>query len=83
MLAQQVRHHSAHLDCVIVKRLTDIALTGSLASFNDITQIFSNLAKHSHSGPHSHDNKATSKELAEAVSYYVFCRYTWDSSMLR
>ncbi|KAF9550420.1 phosphatidylinositol-4- kinase [Mortierella hygrophila] len=68
MLAQQVRHHSAHLDCVIVKRLTDIALTGSLASFNDITQIFSNLAKHSHSGPHSHDNKATSKELAEAVN---------------
>ncbi|KAF9906504.1 phosphatidylinositol-4- kinase [Linnemannia zychae] len=68
MLAQQVRHHSAHVDCVIVKRLTDIALTGSLASFNDITQIFSNLAKHSYTGPHSHDNKATSKELAEAVN---------------
>ncbi|KAG0198931.1 phosphatidylinositol-4- kinase, partial [Mortierella sp. NVP41] len=68
MLAQQVRHHSAYLDCVIVKRLTDIALTGSLASFNDITQILSNLAKHSHSGTHSHDNKATSKELSEAVN---------------
>ncbi|KAF9919852.1 phosphatidylinositol-4- kinase [Linnemannia zychae] len=67
MLAQQIRHHSAHLDCVIVKRLTDIALTGSLASFNDITQIFANLARHSHAGAHTSDNKATSKELSDAV----------------
>lgn len=79
MLAQQVRHHSAHLDCVIVKRLTDIALTGSLASFNDIIQIFSNLAKHSPTGPHSHDNKATSKELAEAVRFSYGFSFTGNT----
>ncbi|KAF8978635.1 phosphatidylinositol-4- kinase [Entomortierella lignicola] len=45
MLAQQIRHHSPKLDCVIVSRLTDMALTGSESSFNDITQILSNLSK--------------------------------------
>lgn len=70
MLAQQVRHHSLKLDCVIVASLTDIALTGSESSFNDITQILSNLSK-STSGP---DSKHASKELSDAVCcvFYVF-----------
>ncbi|KAG0095832.1 phosphatidylinositol-4- kinase [Podila epicladia] len=63
MLAQQVRHHSLKLDCVIVASLTDIALTGSESSFNDITQILSNLSK-STSGS---DSKHASKELSDAV----------------
>ncbi|ORZ23678.1 hypothetical protein BCR41DRAFT_302120 [Lobosporangium transversale] len=64
MLAQQIRNHSSQLDCVIVRRLTDIALTGSLTSFNDITQVLANLAKQSIST----DQKAISEELAEAVT---------------
>ncbi|KAF9414220.1 phosphatidylinositol-4- kinase, partial [Podila epigama] len=63
MLAQQIRHHSLRLDCVIIASLTDIALTGSESSFNDITQILSNLLK-STSGP---DSKHSSKELSDAV----------------
>ncbi|KAF9585748.1 phosphatidylinositol-4- kinase [Lunasporangiospora selenospora] len=64
MLAQQIRHHSPRLDCVIVERLTDMALTGSEASFNDITQILSNLSKYSISP----ENKPESKDLCEAVN---------------
>ncbi|KAF9436184.1 phosphatidylinositol-4- kinase, partial [Entomortierella beljakovae] len=63
MLAQQVRHHSTRLDCVIVSRLADIALTGSQASFHDVTQTLSGLAKQSISS-----EKAISKELAEKVN---------------
>lgn len=68
MLAQQVRHHSLKLDCVIVASLTDIALTGSESSFNDITQILSNLSK-STSGS---DSKHASKELSDAVCCVFF-----------
>ncbi|KAG0043332.1 phosphatidylinositol-4- kinase [Gryganskiella cystojenkinii] len=64
MLAQQIRHHSPKLDCVIVNRLTDMALTGSESSFNDITQILSNLSKLSISP----ENKPETKELCEAVN---------------
>ncbi|KAI1302141.1 phosphatidylinositol-4- kinase [Mortierella claussenii] len=64
MLAQQIQNHSSRLDCVIVHRLVDIALTGSLASFNDITQILTTLAKQSITT----DNKALSKELTEVVN---------------
>lgn len=64
MLAQQIRHYSPRLDCVIVSRLTDMALTGSENSFNDITQILSNIAKLSISP----DNKPETKDLCEAVS---------------
>ncbi|KAI7828997.1 hypothetical protein BC939DRAFT_393774 [Gamsiella multidivaricata] len=63
MMAQQLRHHSTRLDCVIIQRLTDMALTGSLASFNDITQIFSGLAKQSTASHH----KVAPKELSETV----------------
>ncbi|KAG0096965.1 phosphatidylinositol-4- kinase [Podila epicladia] len=64
MLAQQIRHHSPRLDCVIVSRLTDMALTGSESSFNDITQILSHIAKLSISP----DNKPETKDLCEAVN---------------
>ncbi|KAG0329284.1 phosphatidylinositol-4- kinase, partial [Podila horticola] len=64
MLAQQIRHYSPRLDCVIVSRLTDMALTGSENSFNDITQILSNIAKLSISP----DNKPETKDLCEAVN---------------
>ncbi|KAF9436833.1 phosphatidylinositol-4- kinase [Entomortierella beljakovae] len=64
MLAQQVRHHSASLDCVIVSRLTDMALTGSEGSFNDITQILSNLFKLSIAP----ETKSESKDLCDAVN---------------
>ncbi|KAF9381697.1 phosphatidylinositol-4- kinase [Podila verticillata] len=64
MLAQQIRHHSPRLDCVIVSRLTDLALTGSESSFNDITQILSHIAKLSISP----DNKPETKDLCEAVN---------------
>ncbi|KAF9190169.1 phosphatidylinositol-4- kinase, partial [Haplosporangium sp. Z 767] len=64
MLAQQVRNHSPRLDSVIVQRLTDMALTGSLASFNDIIQILANLVMQS-SSP---DHKTASKELNETVN---------------
>ncbi|KAF9355760.1 phosphatidylinositol-4- kinase [Mortierella sp. NVP85] len=63
MLAQQIRNHSTRLDCVIVLRLTDLALAGSLASFNDITHTLVNLAKQSISS----ESKGTSKELSETV----------------
>ncbi|KAF9427764.1 phosphatidylinositol-4- kinase, partial [Podila epigama] len=63
MLAQQIRHHSPRLDCVIVWHLTDIALTGTESSFNDITQILSNLAKLSISP----ENKPETKDLCEAT----------------
>ncbi|KAI8347951.1 hypothetical protein B0O80DRAFT_391114 [Mortierella sp. GBAus27b] len=62
MLAQQVRNHSTRLDSVVVLRLTDMALTGSLASFNDITQTLANLAKQSISSEHK-----LSKELTNTV----------------
>ncbi|KAG0006350.1 phosphatidylinositol-4- kinase [Modicella reniformis] len=64
MLAQQVRDHSSRLDCVIVLRLTDLALAGSLTSFNDITQILANIAKQSISSEH----KTISKELSKTVN---------------
>ncbi|KAF9207720.1 phosphatidylinositol-4- kinase [Haplosporangium sp. Z 27] len=64
MLAQQIRHHGSRLDSVVVVRLSDIALTGSQASFHDITQILANLAKQSISS-----DKATSKDLSEAVNF--------------
>ncbi|KAG0310681.1 phosphatidylinositol-4- kinase [Dissophora globulifera] len=64
MLAQQIRHHSPKLDCVIVSRLTDMALTGTESSFNDITQILSNLSKLSILP----DNKPETKDLCEAVN---------------
>ncbi|KAG0005415.1 phosphatidylinositol-4- kinase [Entomortierella chlamydospora] len=64
MLAQQVRHHSPKLDCVIVSRLTDMALTGSENSFNDITQILSNLSKLSLTP----ESDPETKELCEAVN---------------
>ncbi|KAF8932770.1 phosphatidylinositol-4- kinase [Dissophora ornata] len=64
MLAQQIRHHSPKLDCVIVSRLTDMALTGTESSFNDITQILSNLSKLSISP----ENKPETKDLCEAVN---------------
>ncbi|KAI1320618.1 phosphatidylinositol-4- kinase [Mortierella claussenii] len=64
MLAQQIRHHSPKLDCVIVSRLTDMALTGTESSFNDITQILSNLSKNSISP----ENKPETKDLCEAVN---------------
>ncbi|KAF9354404.1 phosphatidylinositol-4- kinase, partial [Mortierella sp. AD094] len=64
MLAQQIRHHGSRLDSVIVVRLSSIALTGSIESFNDITQILSNLAKQSISS-----DEATSKDLSEAVNF--------------
>ncbi|KAF9148200.1 phosphatidylinositol-4- kinase [Linnemannia schmuckeri] len=64
MLAQQIRHHSPKLDCVIVSRLTDMALTGSENSFNDITQILSNLSKLSISP----ENKPETKDLCETVN---------------
>ncbi|KAG0046870.1 phosphatidylinositol-4- kinase [Gryganskiella cystojenkinii] len=63
MLAQQIRHHSPSLDCIIVYRLTDVALTGSLHSFNDITQVLGNLVKNANAT----DRKAISKELSQAV----------------
>jgi phosphatidylinositol 4-kinase len=65
MLAQQIRHHSHKLDCVIVSSLTDMALSGSESSFNDITQILANLSKLSISP----ENKPETKELCEAVRY--------------
>lgn len=65
MLAQQIRHHSPKLDCVIVNRLTDMALTGSESSFDDITQILSNLSKLSISP----ENKPETKDLCEAVCF--------------
>ncbi|KAF9300463.1 phosphatidylinositol-4- kinase [Mortierella antarctica] len=64
MLAQQIRHHSPRLDCVIVSRLTDMALTGSESSFNDITQILSHIVKLSISP----DNKPETKDLCEAAN---------------
>ncbi|KAG0207549.1 phosphatidylinositol-4- kinase, partial [Mortierella sp. NVP41] len=64
MLAQQFRHHSPKLDCVIVSRLTDMALTGSENSFNDITQILSNLSKLSISP----ENEPETKDLCETVN---------------
>ncbi|KAK3818759.1 MAG: hypothetical protein J3Q66DRAFT_282178 [Benniella sp.] len=64
MLAQQIRHHSHKLDCVIVSSLTDMALSGTESSFNDITQILSNLSKLSISP----ENKPETKELCEAVN---------------
>ncbi|KAG9323613.1 hypothetical protein KVV02_006902 [Mortierella alpina] len=64
MLAQQIRHHSPKLDCVIVSRLTDMALTGSENSFNDITQILSNLSKLSISP----ESKPETKDLCDAVN---------------
>ncbi|KAF9328773.1 phosphatidylinositol-4- kinase [Podila minutissima] len=64
MLAQQIRHHSPRLDCIIVSRLTDMALTGSESSFNDITQILSHIAKLSISP----DNKPETKDLCEATN---------------
>ncbi|KAI8359377.1 hypothetical protein B0O80DRAFT_382166 [Mortierella sp. GBAus27b] len=64
MLAQQIRHHSHKLDCVIVSSLTDMALSGSESSFNDITQILANLSKLSISP----ENKPETKELCEAVN---------------
>ncbi|KAG0234712.1 phosphatidylinositol-4- kinase [Actinomortierella wolfii] len=63
MLAQQIRHHNPRLDCVIVSHLTDIALTGSEASFNDITQILSNLSKLSVNP----EKQAATKDLCEVV----------------
>lgn len=65
MLAQQIRHHSPKLDCVIVSRLTDMALTGSENSFNDITQILSNLSKLSISP----ESKPETKDLCDAVGF--------------
>ncbi|KAI7830285.1 hypothetical protein BC939DRAFT_392956 [Gamsiella multidivaricata] len=64
MLAQQIRNYSPKLDCVIVSCLTDMALTGSESSFNDITQILSNLSKLSISP----ENKPETKDLCEAVN---------------
>ncbi|KAF9177874.1 phosphatidylinositol-4- kinase [Haplosporangium sp. Z 767] len=64
MLAQQIRHHSPKLDCVIVSRLTDMALTGTESSFNDITQILFNLSKLSISP----ESNPETKELCEAVN---------------
>ncbi|ORZ04544.1 hypothetical protein BCR41DRAFT_313029 [Lobosporangium transversale] len=64
MLAQQIRHHSPKLDCVIVSRLTDMALTGTASSFNDIIQILSNLSKLSISP----ENNSETKELCETVN---------------
>jgi len=64
MLAQQIRHHSASLDCIIVFHLTDIALAGSPHSFNDIVQVLGNLVKNAAAT----DRKAISKELSQAVS---------------
>ncbi|KAF9116746.1 phosphatidylinositol-4- kinase [Mortierella sp. AM989] len=64
MLAQQIRHHSPKLDCVIVSRLTDMALTGSESSFNDITQILSNLSKLSISP----ESKPETTDLCDAVN---------------
>ncbi|KAG0346277.1 phosphatidylinositol-4- kinase, partial [Podila humilis] len=64
MLAQQLRHHSPRLDSVIVSRLTDLALAGSENSFNDVTQILSNIAKLSISP----DNKPETKDLCEAAN---------------
>ncbi|KAF9168827.1 phosphatidylinositol-4- kinase [Mortierella sp. AD011] len=63
MLAQRIRHHGSRLDSVIVVRLSSIALTGSQASFSDITQILANLAKQSIT------DKTTSKNLSEAVNF--------------
>ncbi|KAG0309234.1 phosphatidylinositol-4- kinase [Dissophora globulifera] len=69
MLAQQIHHHSSRVDSIIVIHLTDIALTGSLASFNDVTQILANLTKQMTSSDHQHQKseKTTSVELSEAV----------------
>ncbi|KAG0256287.1 phosphatidylinositol-4- kinase [Actinomortierella ambigua] len=63
MLAQQIRHHNPLLDREIVLHLTDIALTGSEASFNDITQILSNLSKLSVNP----EKQAATKDLCDVV----------------
>lgn len=78
MLAQQIRHHSPKLDCVIVSRLTDMALTGSENSFNDITQILSNLSKLSISP----ENKPETKDLCETVRVRHDCKSICNLPML-